>query len=145
MSDYFKKRAKGYLTVEASMLVPLVVLLIALLLYLSFFLYNRCILTQDAYILAFRGSIQKEEREVQKYIEECSKVQFSKKYAGMKNIEKNIAVSNKKITVKISGVTSNNWLIEKEAEAERINPAKVIRKIRLIKKAANKMENIECD
>lgn len=49
----------AYFTVEASFLVPAVLVLFVLVIYLGFFLYDRCLYTQDAYIICFRESIRK--------------------------------------------------------------------------------------
>ncbi len=50
------RRFKGYMTLEASLIVPMVICVFALLIYFSFYLYGRCMLSQDTYILAFRAS-----------------------------------------------------------------------------------------
>ena len=44
------------MTVEAAFVVPLVIFVFAALIYFSSFLYTRCVLTQDSYILAFRAT-----------------------------------------------------------------------------------------
>ncbi|TCL54285.1 hypothetical protein EDD76_12155 [Kineothrix alysoides] len=119
------------------MLIPTIILLIALLIYLSFFLYNRCILSQDAYLLAFRGSIRKQEDEsaVRGYIEQLGKEQFGNKYIGMRQLEKSLEISDKKVVVKLKGKTANGWVLTAVGQADRNDPVKYIRRIRLIKKA----------
>lgn len=47
----------GYLTVEASFLIPMILWLTILLISTTFFLYNRCLLAQDVYLMSFRGSV----------------------------------------------------------------------------------------
>ena len=44
------------MTLEASLLMPMVICVIALLIYFSYYLYGRCVLSQDVYILAFRAA-----------------------------------------------------------------------------------------
>lgn len=51
----------GYFTVEASLIMPMVLCIYVILIYVGFFLYNRCVATQDAYVLCFRESIHKDE------------------------------------------------------------------------------------
>ena len=51
------KRYKGYMTIEASLLMPMVICVMALLIYFTYYLYGRCIISEDSYILAFRASI----------------------------------------------------------------------------------------
>lgn len=51
----------GYLTVEAACIVPMTIVIIALLIYLAFFMYDRCVLDQDSYILSYRESVRRGE------------------------------------------------------------------------------------
>ena len=50
---------EAYFTVEAALVMPVVLCVIVMILYLSFYLYDRCILAQDLYILSYRQSIEK--------------------------------------------------------------------------------------
>ncbi len=50
------KQLKGYMTVEASFVMPLVLLLYLLIIVSGFYLYDRCVLSQDTYLIAFRTS-----------------------------------------------------------------------------------------
>ena len=47
----------GYMTLEAAMVFPAVFALIIMLLYATFFLYDKCRMTQDLYTAAYRQSI----------------------------------------------------------------------------------------
>ncbi len=51
------KRYKGYMTLEASLLMPMVICVLTLLIYFTYYLYGRCIISEDSYILAFRATI----------------------------------------------------------------------------------------
>lgn len=51
-----KKTLGAYMTIEASLIIPMVIGILVSLVFLAFFLYNRCVLTQDMYILCLRGS-----------------------------------------------------------------------------------------
>ncbi len=51
-----KKRLNGYMTVEASLIMPMVLYICILIICLGFFLYDRCILEQDCYRIALHGS-----------------------------------------------------------------------------------------
>ncbi len=51
------KRYKGYMTLEASLLMPMVICILTLLIYFTYYLYGRCIISEDSYILAFRATI----------------------------------------------------------------------------------------
>lgn len=56
-----KKRPgpEAYFTVEAALVMPVVLCMIVMIIYLSFYLYDRCILAQDLYLLSYRQSIEK--------------------------------------------------------------------------------------
>ena len=43
------------MTVEASLVIPMAVGVIVVLIYVAFYLYGMCLLTQDMYILGLRG------------------------------------------------------------------------------------------
>lgn len=53
------KEAEAYFTVEAALVMPVVLCIFVMLLYLSFYLYDRCVLAQDCYVLSYRQSIEK--------------------------------------------------------------------------------------
>ncbi len=52
-----KKELEGYMTLEAAMIFPAVFALVIMLLYATFFLYDKCRMTQDLYTAAYRQSI----------------------------------------------------------------------------------------
>lgn len=59
-----KKRKRGaeaeaYFTVEAALIVPVVLCIFVMIIYLSFYLYDRCVMAQDCYVLSYRQSIEK--------------------------------------------------------------------------------------
>lgn len=125
------------------MVMPLVIFLITLLIYLSFFLYNRCIFSQDAYILAFRGSISGgvEGNEIRRYIEDDIGKQLGSKYIGIRDLQKNITISRQEIRVRMEVETGKRWKLEAVGEAHRNNPVEIIRGIRLAKKVGGKLKN----
>lgn len=49
------KKIRGYFTLEAVYLVPIILLLYALVIMGGFYLYDRCVISQDCYLLAFRA------------------------------------------------------------------------------------------
>lgn len=53
------------MTVEASMIMPFVLYICIFVIYLGFYMYDRCILTQDCYRIALRGSsIYKDDKQI---------------------------------------------------------------------------------
>ena len=51
-----RKTVKGYFTVEASLLLPMIFMIQLLLICLSIYDYDRCVMEQCAFEAAFRGS-----------------------------------------------------------------------------------------
>ena len=157
------RKAGGYLTVEASLMIPLAVFLTGLIFYMTFYLYNRCVASQDAYMLAFRGSTcgyygsewsgvygcDKSPEEIkQLIIGQCNK-QFGKKYLGIDTLISTVQTDKRNITVETSGRMNvaftgqllpwSRWDFYAKGWAERICPTDCIRKVRLIRKAADKI------
>lgn len=140
-----RKRIKGYFTVEASMIIPLVIFLFSFIFYLTFYLYDRCVISQDAYILAFQGSIcyDRSPEEIRNYVEGKSREQFGKKYLGFTDFSHSVQVDHFKVwveaggTVKASFIKSllkqDNWAFGTIKSADRICPTDCVRKVRLIK------------
>lgn len=52
-----KRYLNGYMTIEASLIIPLVIGIYFLLIFTSFYLYNKCVLAQDTYIKCYRASV----------------------------------------------------------------------------------------
>lgn len=92
-----KKRNKGnaYMTVEASLILPLAVMLCAFLIMLSFYLYAVCFLNQAAYIAAFRGSLYVHEGtgSRQAAAEAALEELLEQKILPVQNLEKEVSAS----------------------------------------------------
>lgn len=54
--DRIPKSFEAYMTVEAALIVPMVICSIVLMMYIAFHLFAVCLLTEDMYILGIRGS-----------------------------------------------------------------------------------------
>lgn len=120
------------------MIMSMVLFLISFIFYVTFYMYNRCIIAQDAYILAYRGSLcgMEDAQEIQQYIINSENEKFGNKYICTDNIVNEVHVDNQRVRVKASGsMNTTHWIFEGEAQAERISPTDCIRNIRLLKKA----------
>lgn len=138
-----RRMTKGYMTLEASFIITWTVFLFVLLIYLSFYSYDKCVLFQDAYTVCFRGSIQKDEGQVVPYINSHMQRQFGKKYFGVGKV--NGSVDRNGNTTSVTGecqvkvpvrqfLTMQNregWKIRTRAKAQIINPTKMIRRSRM--------------
>lgn len=141
---------KGYMSLEASFIMPWVIFLFVFLIYTSFYLYDKCVLFQDAYMLCLRGSVQKEEGGALKYVNEHMMEKFGSKYFGVGRVDAKAEQSGQEIrvigtcSVKIPiahFLTMSNksgWQIQTEAKAQIINPTKIIRKCRMAEKIIDK-------
>lgn len=50
------KKVNGYMTVEASLIIPLVLCIYVSVIKLGFLIYDRCVMCQDQYLAVFRSS-----------------------------------------------------------------------------------------
>lgn len=138
-----KKTAKGYMTLEAAFVMTWTVFLFVLLIYLSFYSYDKCVLFQDAYAVCFRGSIQKDEGQVVPYIDAHMQKQFGKKYFGTGQVRGTVdrngnttsVTGECQIKVPIRQVFTmpdqTGWKIRTRAKAQIINPTRMIRRSRM--------------
>lgn len=138
-----RKTAKGYMTPEASLIITWTVFLFVLLIYLSFYSYDKCVLFQDAYTVCFRGSIQKDEGQVVPYIDAHMQKQFGRKYFGVGNVSGKVDRDGN--TTSVTGecqvkvpvrqfftmYDQAGWKIQTRARAQIINPTKMIRRSRM--------------
>ena len=130
------------MTLEASFIVPMVICVFALLIYFSYYLYGRCILSQDAYILAFRASIADEELygSAENYVGEKASFVAGKKYFGSTNPRFEARASGKEIRVHAYSEARHSamgryflkpqtgWEYEAAGRAKRFEYAEHIRK-----------------
>lgn len=141
---FLKKSAKGYMTLEATFLITWTMFVFVLLIYLSFYTYDKCVLFQDAYTVCFKGSIQKDEKQVVPYINANMQKQFGKKYFGVgkvkgtvdKNGNTTSVTGECQVKMPIRQVFTMHgeagWKITTRAKAQIANPTKIIRKYRFV-------------
>lgn len=132
------------MTLEASFLITWTLFLFVLLIYLSFYSYDKCVLFQDAYTVCFRGSIQKDENQVVPYINANLQKQFGKKYFGVgtvvgtvdRNGNTTSVTGECQVKVPIRQLFTMHgkpgWKISTRAKAQIANPTKIIRKCRFV-------------
>lgn len=134
-----KKRISGYITLEASFIIPLTIMVLIMVIYFTFYLYNQCVVYQDCFLASLRGSqiIDAEETFVQRKVyEEAKSLLENQVYEYSNNPTVEVSLLQVKVDAK-----SNIRIIEflnkfykekilntdKEASALRLNPAKIIR------------------
>lgn len=139
-----RKKAAGYMTVEASFIITWTLFVFVFLIYLSFYSYDKCVLFQDAYAVCFRGSIQKQEDSIVSYISAHLKEQFGKKYFATGevhgsvdrngNVTDVIGECQVKVPIRTAFTMYNQsgWKIRTRARAQIVNPTHIIRKSRWV-------------
>ena len=135
---------EGYMTVEASVIMPIVLIVCCFIIYIGFYQYDRCVSEQDAYRAALRGAnlygADKEEkyRAVQKTLEELATNHYAAARCSYK-----VSVKDK-MYVKMEGTISiplrglarmvgtGVWDMEKEVESRMTDPVFFIRSCKLL-------------
>ena len=136
------------MTVEAAFVVPTVIFVFAALIYFSNYLYTRCVLAQDCYILAFRAASCTDSAYGDNpggyVMNRCSKV-AGKKYYGSNNPCFRAIVRGKEIEVSantvvrhsvvsnVFGPLRSGWELDVTQKAKKREYAKHIRTIKRIK------------
>jgi len=141
---FLNKKAKGYMTLEASFLITWTLFVFVLLIYLSFYSYDKCVLFQDAYTVCFKGSIQKDEGQVVPYINANLQKQFGKKYFGVGKVKGTVdrngnttgVTGECQVKVPIRQIFTMQgeagWKIKTRAKAQIADPTKIIRRCRFV-------------
>ncbi len=131
-----KMDKKGSLTVEAALLMPVLLLVVMGILYLFFWVHNRAWLTAAAYEAAISGSMEgiKEEGKVQETAEEKGRELGSTGFFGADNLTVQ-ATAGKKVQVAynldtVSGFGGFSWHLCAEGEAAVLKPVSWIRKVK---------------
>ena len=139
------KEKNAYFTVEASMLIPLILGGIIFVIYLGIYLYDVCTLKQVSYIAALRGSQLKNVsgEEIKGYTEQQLNKLLEHQILAKEKSDTQINITNSKVKVKVTTKitmpfsefilkTIGFWKIENKAEANRLNPVDIIRNVRKV-------------
>ncbi len=96
------RRYRGYMSLEAALIMPMVICVLTLLIYFTYYLYGRCIITEDSYILAFRATISDKggkEYDPEGYVMEKASEITGKKYFGSRSPSFKVEENGKDIRV----------------------------------------------
>lgn len=138
-----RETKKAYMTVEASLLLPMIFVGIFFVISLGIYLYNAGTIQQAAYMASLRGSQMKsvDKDSVEMYTkQELEKILRNRMLAKDK-METKVKVSSNKVSVEIEYVMNvpfshwisskiKEWTVKGKAEAIRINPVDIIRNVR---------------
>ncbi|MBD5551077.1 MAG: hypothetical protein HDQ96_07875 [Lachnospiraceae bacterium] len=139
-----KSTLHGYMTLEASLIMPFVWFSVFLVIFAGFFQYDRCIAEQDGKMIVLRASElrEKDEAEVIRTVIDKGELAGKKKLLFSDGIQKEFHFSKGKANIKISGKVNTilSSLIKAEEfhafdyvseyEAEQYDPVQLIRTCR---------------
>ncbi len=109
MRQFKKIKVSAYLSVEAAVLVPCATFAIVLIIYFAFFVYARCILSQDVYLLGFRSMLFYESQgygSPDEYVNDKADIQTGNRY--FMSAKPTITASGNKKKITVEGETSIN-------------------------------------
>ena len=140
-----KREKSAYMTVEASLIIPIVLGGIIFVMYVGCYLYNFVTMKQTAYIAALRGSQIKsaDSAEIETFVEKQVDELLQGQILVKGNIKKEISVSLNNIKVKIQtdvkipfvkllSFIDEKWKISEESVVNRTEPIEIIRGVRKI-------------
>ncbi len=139
-----RKNCYGYMTVEASFIIPWVVFIIVWIIYLGYFEYDRCLLFQDNYMLASQTASAIRTTDGQsEWMHAHMRDQFGKKYMGTGRVDASGEVTGSQVTVLSSlsvrhpliyhagMIPSSNWHISDEVHVDNYSFTRRIRLFRI--------------
>ena len=139
------------MTVEAALIIPAAIFGIVLIIYMSFLVYGRCILSQDVYLLGFRASLLFEKQGYSnpaEYVTDHADEKTGKRYFGSNKPLITASISGNYLRVEGSVTTDHRalygyfskipdiWKSEAAAGVKIIKPANTSRKMKRTKDIA---------
>lgn len=139
-------KTEGYFTVEASLIMPVVLYVCIFIIYSGFYLYDKCLMKQDAYRAALAGSsiYRDDNQEVYRVASDTADRLAEGKYIAA---EYHFAITvQSKVRVTVRGqiklpfcslaglIGKGGWDISESAESKCINPVIFIRMCRMLER-----------
>lgn len=125
------KEQRGSFTIEGTVIISFLFFVITGLLFLSFFLYDRCVIERAAAMAVLRGSEafwEDNEVRFQKSEEAIDDIVIGR-LLGADFVEKNIKVSGSQVKVSLS-MRLKWWNFQAKSEKKAVNPVLFIRNCR---------------
>lgn len=143
---------RGMMTIEACILIPIIIMISLLVIWLGFFLYNKTLLLECAGIAAIKGSQMAEADNETLASAAAARAEelLSQKTVAMEIQDIVVSVDYGAVTVKITGVMqipeaiflldiyqNDRWEIYAEQTAQRLRSCSILRTIERVRKAQN--------
>lgn len=137
----WKADADAYFTVEAALVIPIVLCIFVMIIYLAFYLYDRCVMAQDCYVLSYRQSIEKGKAD--RSGQAAAKEQFGQKLFMLSRMETGCSDGGS-ICVKANAAMEpplfgldffreeRYWILGVQEKARRTDPPRDYRRVRRI-------------
>lgn len=144
---------KGSYTIEAALIMPLILGTIVVLLYMSFFLHDNAVIKEGTILLANRYTNERKlsNAEIKQKLQEDSQQVILDKVIATKNITADITVGDKKIKISSSGTfqfphiyivttifNKGNLTISSTKSIKRQDPVQFIRNCRVVESVINR-------
>ena len=137
------KKQKGYMTIEATMLFPMIFGGILFTISLAIYLYDAAVLKQVASVAALRGSLECEidEKEIKALVNSKIEELTKERLFFVSKIEKDVNVTEAKVQVRLKlkvnlpfiGIPFMDFKwqeLDFTSDAKRVRPVKIIRNAR---------------
>ena len=146
-----KKEYKGSLTIEASLLFPLIMMVIVICIYAMFFMHDRAVLDASAYEAALRGcEITSEHGDVMSTVRATSEETIEGRLLSTKNVKTEVEITGHDVKVRYTGdflvpggvnlvpeAGFKELKIKAEGHCSRRNPVSFVRECRTVINTGN--------
>jgi Flp pilus assembly protein TadG len=125
---------KGSASIEAAVIVPLLLMIFAVIIHLSVFLYDKCSLERAAAMAALRGSEAVRESNNVRYqiADEGVTELLENGLLGAETVEKQIQIKGNQIKICLT-MQYKWWKFQVETEKKAVNPVEFVRTCRKVK------------
>lgn len=144
--------ADAYFTVEAALIIPVVLCVFVMIIYLSFYLYDRCVMSQGCYVLSYRQSIEKGDAD--RAGQSAAAAWIGQKLFMLSRME-TASSRGTRISVKVNAAMApplfgldffnenRYWILSVQEKARKTDPPKDYRRVRRILHLASYAANAE--
>lgn len=148
MYGLVKKRCQAaYFTVEAALILPMVMLFTVMMIFLAIYSYDRCVMEHSAYEAALRGTGSQFKTAEEAESEACTAADklVGEKLFAVQNFSYDVSVNAKSVTVTYhctvnmpfmtwlsEYVSGMNTTLDISKSAERFRPTRTIRECRIL-------------
>ena len=142
---------KGSYTVEAALLMTVLIPVLMGIIYLGFYLHNSALLKNAAYETAVYGSLCHSQKESKKLVEKKKEEAVKGRLLGMQAVSGNVEIEDKKISVvysgqmKLPGFTGSFFgghtlALQGEASLSLLKPGKTVLRLHSLNKVVEEVK-----